>query len=92
MEVFVCVCMHAKSLQLCLILCNAMDSSLLGSLVHMILQARILELLPPPGDLPDPGIKSVSLTNPALAGGFFTTSTTIIYSNYIDIIFLSILY
>ena len=56
MEVFVCACMHAKSLQLCLILCNAMDSSLLGSLVHMILQARILEPLPPPGDLPDPGI------------------------------------
>ena len=31
---------------------------------------------PPPGDLPDPGIKPVSLTSPALAGGFFTTSTT----------------
>ena len=28
----------------------------------------------PPGALPDPGIKSVSLTPPALAGGFFTTS------------------
>ena len=27
-----------------------------------------------PGDLPDPGIKPVSLTSPALAGGFFTTS------------------
>ena len=26
---------------------------------------------PPPGDLPDPGIKPVSLTSPALAGGFF---------------------
>ena len=31
---------------------------------------------PPPGDLPDPGIKPVSLTSPVLAGGFFTTSTT----------------
>ena len=31
---------------------------------------------PSPGDLPDPGIKSVSLTSPALADGFFTTSTT----------------
>ena len=30
----------------------------------------------PPGDLPDSGIKPVSLTSPALAGGFFTTSTT----------------
>ena len=31
---------------------------------------------PPPGDLPDPGIKPASLTFPALAGRFFTTSTT----------------
>ena len=30
---------------------------------------------PPPRDLPDPRIKPVSLTSPALAGGFFTTST-----------------
>ena len=27
---------------------------------------------PSPGDLPDPGIKSVSLVSPALAGRFFT--------------------
>ena len=26
----------------------------------------------PPGDLPDPGIKAISLTPPALADGFFT--------------------
>ena len=31
---------------------------------------------PPPGDLPNPGIKPASLTSPALAGGFFTTSAT----------------
>ena len=31
---------------------------------------------PPPGDLPDPGVELVSLTSPALAGGFFTTSAT----------------
>ena len=30
----------------------------------------------PPGDLPNPGIKSASLMSPALAGRFFTTSTT----------------
>ena len=43
-----------------------------------ILQAGILSRwpCPPPGDLPDPGIKHVSLMSPALAGGFFTTSTT----------------
>ena len=33
-------------------------------------------LCPPPGDLPDPGIKPRSLTSPALAGGFFTTRAT----------------
>jgi len=39
-------------------LCNPMDHSLPGSSVHGILQARILEwvAIPPPGDLPDPGI------------------------------------
>ena len=31
---------------------------------------------PPPWDLPNPGMERVSLTSPALAGGFFTTSTT----------------
>ena len=30
----------------------------------------------PPGDLPDPGIEPMSLTSPAVAGRFFTTSTT----------------
>ena len=31
---------------------------------------------PPPGDLPDLGIETVSLASPALAGRFFTTSAT----------------
>ena len=31
---------------------------------------------PPPGDLPDPGIKPMSLLSLALAGRFFITSTT----------------
>ena len=31
---------------------------------------------PSPGDLPDPGIKPSSLTSPAFAGRFFTSSTT----------------
>ena len=34
-------------------------------------------LWPPPGDLPNPGIEPVSPMSPALAGRFFTTSTTI---------------
>ena len=29
---------------------------------------------PHPGDLPNPGVKPMSLTSPELAGGFFTTS------------------
>ena len=29
---------------------------------------------PTAGDLPDPGIKPVSLASPALVGGFFTTA------------------
>ena len=31
---------------------------------------------PPPGELPNPGVKPASLMSPALAGGFFTTRTT----------------
>ena len=31
---------------------------------------------PPPGDLPNPGIKPMSLMSPGLAGGFFTSSAT----------------
>ena len=31
---------------------------------------------PPPGDLPNPGIKRESINSPALEGGFFSTSAT----------------
>ena len=31
---------------------------------------------PPPGALLDPGIEPTAFTSPALAGGFFTSSTT----------------
>ena len=33
-------------------------------------------LYPPPGDLPNPGTEPESLSSPALAGGFFTSSAT----------------
>ena len=36
---------------------------------------------PPLGDLPDPGIEPASLTSRALAGGFFTASTTSVCLN-----------
>ena len=72
------VCVRAKSLQSCPTLCNPMDSSLPGYPVHGILQARILEwvVMPSSRDLPNSGIKPLSLMSAALAGGFFTTSTT----------------
>ena len=73
------VCVHAKSLQSCLTLCNPMDHSPQGSFVHGILQARVPECSLPcilPGDLSNPRIEPTSLRSPALAGGFFTTSAT----------------
>ena len=62
----VCMLNHHQTL------CALMDCSLPGSSVHGISQVRILEWLPcpPPGDLPDLGIKP---TTPALAGRFCTT-------------------
>ena len=73
------VCMPAKSFQSCLTVCDHVDYSPLDSSVHGILKKESLSelLCPPPGNLPNPGIEPVaSLTSPALAGGFFTTSTT----------------
>ena len=69
---------HAKLLQSCPSLCNPVDCRPPGSSVHGILQARILEwvAMPPPGDLPDPTIKPVSLMSPVLAGRFFINSAT----------------
>ena len=59
-------------------LCNAMDCSPPGESVHGILQARILEWIAMPSsrDLLDPGMEPMSLVSPALAGEFFTASTT----------------
>ena len=63
--------MHAKPLQSCLTLCDAMDCSLSGSSVQGIFQARVLEQVAmlPSGDLPDPRIEPTSFMSPALAGG-----------------------
>ena len=70
--------MCVKPLQLSLTLCDLMDCSPPGSSVHGILQARMLvgcyALLQ--GNLPNLGIEPASLTSPALAVGFFTTSAT----------------
>ena len=70
--------LDAQSFQLYPTLCDPMDCSLLGSSVHKILQARILEwVATPPGNLPNPGIKPTYLTSPALVGSFFTTGVYI---------------
>ena len=56
-----------------------MDYRLPGSLVHGILQVRILEWVAmpsPPGNIPNPGTESMSLIPPALADGFFITRAT----------------
>ena len=69
--------MHAKLLQSCPTLCDPTDCSPSGSSVHEILQARILKLwCPLPGDRLSPGTEPAFLRSPALAGRFFTTSTT----------------
>ena len=68
-----CICA-----QLSLTLFDPMDSTLPGSSVHGLLQARILAY-PPPGDLPNPGIKLGPLTFPALAGRFLTTGATTLH-------------
>ena len=74
-ETVSCVCIVA---QLCLTLCDPKDCNPPGSSVYGIFQARILEwvAIPPPGDLPHPGIELASLHSlqlTALAGKFFTT-------------------
>ena len=59
-------------------LCAPVDCSLPGSSVHGIPQQEHGhgEPCPPPGELPDPGIKLMSPMSPALAGAFFTASAT----------------
>ena len=71
-------CVRAKSIQLCLILCDPMDCSPPGSSVHGNLHSRILEwiVMPSLRYLPDPGIEPMSLMIPALAGRFFITNAT----------------
>ena len=67
-------------LSFCSHLCNPMDYSLPGFSVHRISRQEYWSRFPcpPPGDLPNPGTEPVSLRSSALAGRFFTTSTTIL--------------
>ena len=74
--------------QSCLTLCDSMDCSTLGSSVHGILQARILEwvAISSTRDPPYPGIEPAS---PALAGRSFTTVPPwkLLWTGYLPLIF-----
>ena len=69
---------RAKSLQLCSTLCNPMDCACQAPLSKGYSRQEYWSGLPcsSPRDLPDPGMELASLMSPALAGGFFTPSTT----------------
>ena len=68
--------MYAKPLQLCPILCDPVDYRPPGSPVNAIHRPEYWSWLPfpSPGNLPSQEIELMSLTSPALADGFFTTS------------------
>ena len=72
------LCMCAKSLQLCLTLCNLWTVAHQAPLSIGFSRQEYQSGLPcpPPGDLLNPGIEPMSLMSPALASGFFTTSAT----------------
>ena len=63
-----------KVAQLCPTVCDPMDCSLPSSSPGK--NTGVGLPCPSSWDLPDPGIEPASLTSPALAVGFFTTSTT----------------
>ena len=65
----------AKSLQSCSTLCDPVTVARQAPLSMRFCWQKHWSGLPfpAPGDLPDPGIKPLYLTSPALAGGFFTT-------------------
>ena len=70
-------CVSAKSLQLCLTLCNATHHSQ-APLSMGFSRQEYWSVLPflSPGDLPDPGIEPASFMSLTVTGRFFTTSAT----------------
>ena len=71
--------MHAKLLQSCLTLLTLWTvAHQAPPLMGFSRQEHWSGLsFPTPADLPNPGLEPMSLTSPALAGGFFTTSATL---------------
>ena len=72
------LCMCAKLLQSCPILCDPMTISRQAPLSIGFSRQEYWSGLPcpPPEDLPDPEIEPESLMSPTLAGRFFYTSAT----------------
>ena len=70
---------HAKLLQSCLTLCDAMDIACQAPLPMGCSKQEYWSGLPcpPPEDLPIPGTEPESLMSLMLVGGFFTTSGTL---------------
>ena len=71
------MCVHAKSLQSCLtVTLWTVTPQAPLSLVYSRQESWNGMPCPPPGHLPNPGIKPVSLMSPTLAGKSFTTGVT----------------
>ena len=75
---FLLACMPAKSLSRVQLFVTPWTVALQAPLSMSLSRQEYWRGLPcpPPGDLPDPGVKPASLMFPALLGGFFTTSVT----------------
>ena len=73
-----CACVHAKPFQSCPTHCNPVDCSPPVSSVQGFSRQGNCSGLSrlPPEDLPFPGTEPISRMSSALAGRFFTTSTT----------------
>jgi len=88
-----CMCVHVC---VCEVGSVISDSATLWTITHQApLSMRFFRQeywnrlpCPPPGDLPDPGIKPASLMSPILTGGFFTISTTWEALIYINKVFI----
>ena len=73
--IIVVLCKHARSLQLCLTLCDTVDYSPPGSSVHRISQARILEwvAISFSRGSSQPRDRTSTSCSSCIAGRFFTT-------------------
>ena len=71
-----CVLSHFSHVQLCATLWTVDPARLRRPWGFSRQEHQSGLLCPPPGDLPDPGIKPVSLRSTCMALGFFTTSTS----------------